>query len=58
LSFPEVESKKKGEETLLSSICPTVFTIHETFPILLLQDGTHFCSFALNKELYERIKNK
>ena len=38
--------------TFVRNDLPT-FTIHETFPILLLQDGTHFCSFTLTKELYD-----
>ena len=44
LKFPEnlMESQSEGgtpkqkTETILSSLCPTTFIIHETFPILLL----------------------
>ena len=35
---------------------PSSLRIHETFPILTLQDGTHFCSFALDRQLYETMR--
>jgi enterochelin esterase-like enzyme len=48
----------KDKEISLSNLTPTEFTIHETFPILLLQDGTHFCSFTLTKQNYEELKKE
>ena len=56
LRFPPTIEDKEKEEVLISNLCPTTFTIHETFPILLLQDGTHFASFALTKDLYDKLK--
>ena len=46
------------KEQLVSNINPIDFTIHETFPILLLQDSTHFASFSITKELYEKFKKE
>ena len=61
---PEEEERMNNprkEEQLLSKLliarqCPKSFIIHETFPILLIQDGTHFASIALDKKLFENIK--
>ena len=57
LNFPDTISQH-GEETLLSTICPTKLTIHETFPLLLFQDNTHYASFAFTQELYDQIHEK
>jgi hypothetical protein len=56
LNFPNVT--KSGEEIAVEKICPTAMTIHETFPFLLFQDNTHFCSFGLTQKLYDKIKEK